>query len=103
MSQRESTTQHEDVRARVNRLTFSAAGDETGIHIHEFDYIVVPVTGGDLTVAAEDGSRRELHQVPGVSYLGAAGTHHNVISASSTPVIFVEIELKNPQRPEATR
>jgi quercetin dioxygenase-like cupin family protein len=100
MSERESTTQHEDGRARVNRLTFSAAGDETGIHIHEFDYIVVPVTGGDLTVVAEDGSARELHQVPGVSYTGKAGTHHNVISVSSSPVMFVEIELKSQPRPE---
>jgi beta-alanine degradation protein BauB len=95
MSERESTTQHEDDRIRVNRLTFSAAGDETGIHTHDFDYIVVPVTGGDLTVIAEDGSMRELHQNPGVSYTGKAGTHHNVISASGTPVMFIEIELKN--------
>ena len=94
MALRESTTQHEDDRTRVNRLTFSAAGDETGVHIHDFDYIVVPVTGGDLTVVAADGSTRELRQVPGATYTGAAGTHHNVISASSAPIVFVEIELK---------
>jgi beta-alanine degradation protein BauB len=56
----------------------------------------VPVTGGDLTVVAADGTTRELHQSPGMSYTGRAGTHHNVISASNTPVMFVEIELKNP-------
>jgi beta-alanine degradation protein BauB len=95
MSERESTTQHEDERIRINRLTFFAAGDETGIHVHDFDYVVVPVTGGDLTVIAEDGSTRELHQDPGVSYTGRAGTHHNVISASRTPVVFIEMELKN--------
>ena len=94
MSERESTTQHDDDRIRVNRLSFPRAGDETGVHIHEFDYIVVPVTGGDLTVVGADGSTRELHQVPGVSYTGKAGTHHNVISASSEPVMFVEIEFK---------
>ena len=96
MSERESIMQHEDDRTRVNRLTFSAAGDETGNHIHDFDYIVVPVTGGDLTVVAEDGSTREMHQVPGFSYTGKAGTNHNVISTSRTPVMFIEIELKGP-------
>ena len=87
-------TQQDDDRVRVNRLTFAAAGDETGVHVHDFDYIVVPVTGGDLTVVAEDGSTRNLHQEPGVSYPGKAGTHHNVISTSPAPVMFVEIELK---------
>ena len=96
MSERESATQHDDYRTRVNQLTFRAAGDETGVHVHEFDYIVVPVTGGDLTVVAADGSSRDLHQVPGVSYTGKAGTNHNVISASPSAVMFVEIELKTP-------
>jgi quercetin dioxygenase-like cupin family protein len=96
MAQRDSTIQHEDGRMRVNRLTFAAAGDETGIHVHEFDYLVVPVTGGDLTVVGADGSTRELHQEPGVSYTGKAGTHHNVVSASAAPVMFVEIEFKAP-------
>lgn len=94
MAQRESLIQHDDDRIRVNRLTFAAAGDETGIHVHDFDYIVVPVTAGELTVVAEDGGSRDLHQEPGVSYRGTAGTHHNVISASSGPIVFVEIELK---------
>jgi hypothetical protein len=94
MPERESTVQHEDDRVRVNRLSFPAAGDDTGVHTHEFDYIVVPVTGGDLTVISADGSTRDMHQEPGVSYTGTAGTHHNVVSASSQPVVFVEIELK---------
>jgi quercetin dioxygenase-like cupin family protein len=94
MAQRDSEIQHEDDRIRVNRLTFAARGDETGEHVHDFDYVVIPVSGGDLTVVSPDGSTRELHQVPGVSYRGAGGTNHNVISASSEPVVFVEIELK---------
>ena len=94
MSERESLVQLETDSARVNRLTFREAGDETGVHVHDFDYVVVPVTGGDLTIVAEDGSTRELHQVPGESYTGRAGTRHNVISASASTVMFVEIELK---------
>jgi quercetin dioxygenase-like cupin family protein len=94
MSEAESTIQHEDDRVRVNRLNFATTGDETGVHTHELDYIVVPVTGGTLTVATEDGATRELVQVAGISYRGTAGTHHNVISASSEPIVFVEIELK---------
>jgi quercetin dioxygenase-like cupin family protein len=93
MSEAESTIQHEDDRVRVNRLSFPATGDETGTHTHEFDYVVVPVTGGAL-IASEDGGTRELVQVAGISYRGTAGTHHNVVSASSEPIVFVEIELK---------
>jgi len=35
----------DDERVRVTTWTFAADGDETGHHVHEYDYLVVPVTG----------------------------------------------------------
>jgi quercetin dioxygenase-like cupin family protein len=88
-----STKTVDDDRVRVTTLAF-ADGDETGDHRHEFDYLVVPVTGGTFTVVEHDGSTRELAQEAGVPYLGTAGTEHNVINASGRAATFVEIELK---------
>jgi len=84
----------DDDDVRVTRWEFAAAGANTGTHVHEYDYLVVPVTGGDFTVTAPDGTTRALSQRAGEPYRGTAGTTHDVASASSTSVSFVEIELK---------
>jgi beta-alanine degradation protein BauB len=86
-------TTADDDRVRVTTLTF-ADGDETGDHRHEFDYIVVPVTGGTFVVTDRDGATRELVQTAGSPYLGRAGTEHNVVNRSGAAAAFVEIELK---------
>ena len=79
---------------RVTTWTFAGAGDAIGQHRHEFDYVVVPVTGGRFEVVDLDGSVREMDQVAGSPYLGTAGTAHDVISATAEEAVFVEIELK---------
>jgi beta-alanine degradation protein BauB len=82
----------DDERVRVTTWTFGSGGDNTGHHVHEYDYLVVPVTGGTFTVTAPDGSTRELEQRAGEPYLGTAGTEHDV---AGTSAVFVEIELKS--------
>jgi beta-alanine degradation protein BauB len=81
-------------RVRVTTWTFESAGDAIGQHRHEFDYVVVPVTGGTFTVIDPDGSERQMDQVAGSPYLGTAGTAHDVVNAASEEAVFVEIELK---------
>jgi beta-alanine degradation protein BauB len=88
-----SQTSVDDDRVRVTTLTFDD-GDETGYHRHDYDYIVVPVTGGTFRVEESDGTTRELAQVAGAPYQGRGGTEHNVVNRSGTTVSFVEIELK---------
>ena len=88
-----STRTADDDRVRVTTLAFED-GDETGEHRHEYDYLVVPVTGGTFTVIECDGSTRDLVQEAGAPYLGKAGTEHNVVNASGRAATFVEIELK---------
>src|SRR5919106_6388075 len=80
---------------RVTTWTFGAAGAATGQHRHEFDYVVVPVTGGRFEVVDVDGSVREMDQVAGSPYLGTAGTEHDVVSVAAKEAVFVEIELKS--------
>ena len=93
MASARTTRTADDDRVRVTTLTFED-GDETGDHRHEYDYLVVPVTGGTFTVIERDGSTCDLVQEAGAPYLGKAGTEHNVINASGRAATFVEIELK---------
>jgi beta-alanine degradation protein BauB len=81
-------------QVRVTTWTFGAAGAATGHHRHEFDYVVVPITGGTFTVTDADGSTRKMDQVAGAPYLGTAGTTHDVASDTDHEAVFVEIELK---------
>jgi beta-alanine degradation protein BauB len=94
MSAAQATTILDDERVRVTTWTFGADGDATGWHVHEYDYIVVPVTGGTFAVTAPDGDTHELTQDAGSPYLGSAGTEHDVANASGASASFVEIELK---------
>ena len=94
MASARSETSIDDERIRVTAWTFGARDQDTGFHTHEYDYIVVPVTGGTFTVTAQDETSREMTQRAGVPYPGKAGTAHNVIYSGEEPAVFVEIELK---------
>jgi quercetin dioxygenase-like cupin family protein len=85
----------DDPHIRVTTWTFAEAGHATGPHVHEYDYIVVPVTGGTFTITDADGITREMTQGAGSPYRGDAGTDHNVISSTDASVVFVEVELKH--------
>jgi beta-alanine degradation protein BauB len=89
-----TSTVVDDDRVRVTTLTFDETGDATGWHVHEHDYVIVPVTGGTFEVTGPDGGKHELGQEAGVPYLGQAGTEHDVVNAGEASAIFVEIELK---------
>ena len=87
------TISADDDRVRVTTWTFQA-GEETGHHRHEYDYVVVPVTGGTFAVVDPAGASREMTQESAAAYTGRQGTEHNVINRSGRVAIFVEIELK---------
>jgi quercetin dioxygenase-like cupin family protein len=88
-----STTTSDDDRVRITTWTFED-GQDTGHHRHEYDYIVVPISGGTFVVTEADGSTREMTQEAAGAYLGRAGTEHNVTNRSGRTAVFVEIELK---------
>lgn len=87
-----SEIQLDNEKVRVTRWDFPP-GTETGDHTHEYDYVVVPIQGGTLTVQTpEETIEREISQ--GVSYEGFASTQHNVQNHTEKPISFVEIERK---------
>ena len=95
MADARSETTIDDERVRVTTWSFEKAGDSTGAHVHEYDYVLVPVTGGTLTaVSTTDGSARTITQVAGSPYTGQAGLAHTV-TADADGIVFVEVELKN--------
>jgi beta-alanine degradation protein BauB len=93
MAKANSVIEVDDDQVRATRWTFRE-GDETGHHVHEYDYCVVPLTGGTFTVTDDDGTTSELVQLAGVPYRGTAGTSHNVANSGASTAVFVDVELK---------
>lgn len=84
--------QLDDGVVRVTRWTFPP-GSETGPHVHQYDYVVVPVTNGDLTIETSDGESSVVPIELGVSYQRGKGVAHNVANDGQATVAFVEVEL----------
>lgn len=82
----------DDGRVRVTKWHFDP-GASTGAHTHEFDYVVVPVTGGDFLVRTHDGESMNMLQVAGEAYARPAGVSHDVTNAGRQVASFVEIEF----------
>jgi beta-alanine degradation protein BauB len=92
MQQAESTLQFEDDAIRITRWTFPP-GSETGWHRHAWPYAVVPLVGGELTVADASGERG-YPIASGESYARPAGVEHNIINNTASEIVFVELEMK---------
>ena len=73
---------------------FFEVGDETGQHIHEYDYVVVPMLDGELKIINHDGSETISKLTKGNSYFREKGVNHNVLNNNQFPYSFVEIEFK---------
>ncbi|ROQ63719.1 cupin domain [Streptomyces sp. 840.1] len=88
-----ASVQHEDERVRVTRWDFEP-GQSTGRHLHAYDYVVVPVTDGNTDVITPDGTATPSQLRAGVSYARPAGGEHEVVNVGTSPLAFVEIEMK---------
>jgi mannose-6-phosphate isomerase-like protein (cupin superfamily) len=87
-----STVQVDNERVRVTEWRLGA-GEATGWHRHELDYVIVPLTAATMRV--DDG--REVVErplTPGESYFRPAGAEHDVSNPGPGELAFVEIELK---------
>ena len=86
------TTQVENDRFIVTEWRF-APGSHTGWHLHSFDYVVVPLTTGRLTLQTASGpTSAEL--TAGKAYARQAGVEHDVINDNVHEFVFIEIEAK---------
>jgi quercetin dioxygenase-like cupin family protein len=72
-------------------------GGATGHHRHEYDYVVVPMTDGELTILDATGIAR-APIAAGRSYFRKAGVEHDVRNDTDRDISFVEIELKRRSR-----
>jgi hypothetical protein len=59
------------------------------------DYVVVPMTTGDLTIEDPEGNISKASLVTGNSYSREIGVNHNVINDNDFDFTFIEVELKN--------
>jgi quercetin dioxygenase-like cupin family protein len=80
-----------EVRVTEWRL---APGSATGHHIHEMDYVIVPVTSGEMTIVSPSGERSKAQLGVGKSYFRKAGVEHDVLNETTTEIVFLEVELK---------
>ena len=69
-----------------------APGAETGWHRHGYDYVVVPMTTGQLMLE-EPGGNRLAQLTTGVPYAREVGVEHNVVNANDFEFVFIELEL----------
>jgi quercetin dioxygenase-like cupin family protein len=83
----------EDDRTRVTRFDFEP-GQETGWHVHEFDYVIVALTECHMELLEPGGQSRKSVVPNGTAYRRRAGIEHNVINAGSSMMSFVEVEMK---------
>ena len=89
-----STLLIEDEKVRVTRFDFEP-NQETGWHIHEYDYVITAITNCSMLLQHPDGTETTAVIAAGNAYRRDAGVRHNVINASEIKMSFIEIELKN--------
>ena len=89
-----STLLVEDKKVRVTRFDFEP-DQETGWHIHEYDYAITAITDCFMALQHPDGTETSSEVAAGDAYMRDAGVHHNVINKSDQKMSFIEIEFKN--------
>lgn len=90
-----ATQQADNERVCVTEWRFPP-GHATGWHRHGYDYVVVPMTNGVLTLQHPDGTTTEGPITMGQSYYRKSGVEHDVINLTDREIVFVEIEFKTP-------
>ncbi|MBV9532279.1 MAG: cupin domain-containing protein [Bradyrhizobium sp.] len=91
-----SEIQLDTPEVRVTRWRL-APGSATGPHVHEMDYVIVPITAGEMTIVAPNGERSKAQLGIGSSYFRKAGVEHDVLNETASEIVFVEVELKGNQ------
>lgn len=84
-------TQIENENFRVTKWTVEPGG-AIPMHVHEYDYVVVPLVSETMHVTNADGSEIVATLENGVSYTRTAGAEHIVENRGTNVIEFVEIE-----------
>ena len=79
-------------KIKVTEWNFEV-GDSTGHHIHEYNYIVIPMLDGELKILDKDNKETISKLTKGGAYYREKGVEHNVFNNNNSPYSFIEIEL----------
>ena len=85
--------QIDNERIRVTEYSFNKNG-ETGFHTHQWDYVVIPQTNGQLLLIDNNGVETTATLTKGEPYYRKAGVSHNVINNGKEKLVFTELEIK---------
>jgi quercetin dioxygenase-like cupin family protein len=88
-----ATVQNDTNEVRVTEWRL-APDSATGHHRHAYDYVVVPMTDGELTAVSAAG-RTKNALTRGASYFRKAGVEHDVVNETAHEIVFIEIEIKH--------
>jgi quercetin dioxygenase-like cupin family protein len=69
-------------------------GATTGMHRHEYDYVVVPLRNGKLRLVAPDGRETFSELDSGAAYFRPAGIEHETFNDTEKEFRFIEVEIK---------
>ena len=76
---------------RVTKWTIQP-NDAIPMHVHDFEYVVVPLVNDTMHVTNSDGSELVAEIRIGQSYTRSAGAEHTVANRGRGTIEFVEIE-----------
>ena len=85
--------QVDNEHVRVTEYHF-IPGAETKFHKHIFNYVVIPVTDGELLLINSEGEEIRSKLTRSLSYFRNSGVEHNVINVGKKDLIFIELEIK---------
>lgn len=83
--------QLENDNFRVTKWTVEPGG-AIPMHVHEYDYVVVPLVSETMHVTNADGSEIVATLEHGVSYTREAGAEHIVENRGTNTIEFIEVE-----------
>ena len=84
---------HEDDKTRITQYILHP-GEQTGWHVHEWDYVVMHQSAGELTSHFADGASAVFGYKPGGASAYAAPVEHNAVNTGTVTVSGFEIEYK---------
>jgi beta-alanine degradation protein BauB len=87
-----ATVRIDDGRVKATEWAF-APGAETGWHVHAYDYVIVPLTDGQLLLEEPGGTTRKAELNHGIPYARKAGVEHNVVNDGADAMCFLEVEI----------
>lgn len=85
--------QIDNEHVRVTQYHF-IPGAETKFHKHTSNYVVIPLTDGELLMINSGGKEIRASLTRSLSYFRNLGIEHNVINIGEKDLIFIELEMK---------